>query len=160
MLPYQHKHPVLLPKNSHFTHLIIDDAHIRLLYAGFLATLPYIRRQYWILDGRNVVRNRLRKCLSFKSRPIVQPMGNLPPECLSSSAAFMTTGVDSAGSFYVTSARLHGTTKAVHLKLESELSTPAFVVAYRRFKACRGHPTVIFSDNGTNFIGATIIFGI
>lgn len=95
-------------------------------------------------------------------------MGNLPPERLSSAMAFLTTGVDYAGPFYVTSARLRGavstkaylvvfisfTTKAVHLELASELSTPAFIAAYRRFSARRGNPSVIFSDNGTNFVGA------
>ncbi|XP_045474991.1 uncharacterized protein LOC123680913 [Harmonia axyridis] len=171
LLPYRHKHPVLLPKDNHLTHLIIDDAHYRLLHAGALATHSYIRRRYWILDGRNVVRNRLRKCnrcFSCKPRPLIQPMGNLPPERLSSAMAFLTTGVDYAGPFYVTSARLRGavstkaylvvficfSTKAVHLELASELSTPAFIAAYRRFVARRGHPSVIFSDNGTNFVGA------
>ncbi|XP_045479819.1 uncharacterized protein LOC123684569 [Harmonia axyridis] len=171
LLPYRHKHPVLLPKDNHLTHLIIDDAHYRLLHAGALATHSYIRRRYWILDGRNVVRNRLRKCnrcFSCKPRPLIQPMGNLPPERLSSAMAFLTTGVVYAGPFYVTSARLRGavstkaylvvficfSTKAVHLELASELSTPAFIAAYRRFVARRGHPSVIFSDNGTNFVGA------
>ncbi|XP_045473996.1 uncharacterized protein LOC123680245 [Harmonia axyridis] len=171
LLPYKHKHPVLLPKNHHLTHLIIDDAHYRLLHAGALATHSFIRRRFWILDGRNVVRNRLRKCnrcFSCKPRPLIQPMGNLPPEWLSSAMAFLTTGVDYAGPFYVTSARLRGavstkvylvvficfTTKAVHLELASELSTSAFIAAYRRFVARRGHPSVIFSDNGTNFVGA------
>ncbi|XP_044755003.1 uncharacterized protein LOC123313956 [Coccinella septempunctata] len=168
---YIDKNPVLLPKNDHLTRLIIDDAHLCLLHAGALATHSFIRRRYWILDGGNVVRNHLRKCnrcFSCKPRPLIQPMGNLPPERLSSAAAFLTTGVDYAGPFYVTSARLRGavstkaylvvficfTTKAVHLELASELSTPAFIAAYRRFVALRGHPAVIFSDNGTNFVGA------
>ncbi|XP_045467956.1 uncharacterized protein LOC123676217 isoform X2 [Harmonia axyridis] len=43
-------------------------------------------------------------------------------------------------------------TNAAHLA--SELSTPAFVAEYRRFVARRVHPSVIFSDNGSNFIGA------
>lgn len=171
LLPYHHKHPLLLPKKSHVTRLIIDDTHLRLLHAGALATHSYIRRRYWILDGRNVVRNHLRKCnrcFSCKPRPIIQPIGNLPPERLSSIAPFMTTGVDYAGPFFVTSARLRGAattkaylvvficfaTKAVHLELASDLSTPAFLGAYRRFVARRGHPAVIFSDNGTNFVGA------
>lgn len=50
LLPYRHKHPVLLPKNNHLTHLIIDDAHHRLLHAGALATHSFIRRRFWILD--------------------------------------------------------------------------------------------------------------
>lgn len=44
--------------------------------------------------------------------------------------------------------------KAVHLEVVSELSTPAFLAALNRFVARRGLPCDIYSDCGTNFIGA------
>ncbi len=44
--------------------------------------------------------------------------------------------------------------KAVHLELVTGLTTETFIAALRRFIACRGHPTVIWSDHGTNFVGA------
>ena len=45
-------------------------------------------------------------------------------------------------------------TKAVHLEAVSDLTSEAFIAALRRFSARRGAPRHIFSDNGTNFVGA------
>ena len=46
------------------------------------------------------------------------------------------------------------TVKAVHLEAVSDLTSKAFIAALRCFIACRGHPSFIWSDNGTNFVGA------
>ncbi|XP_038106386.1 uncharacterized protein LOC119766077 [Culex quinquefasciatus] len=45
-------------------------------------------------------------------------------------------------------------TKAAHLELVTDLSTDRFIQALRRFIGRRGLPAEIFSDNGTNFVGA------
>jgi hypothetical protein len=45
-------------------------------------------------------------------------------------------------------------TKAIHLELVSELSTEGYIAALRRFRARRGLCNNIYSDNGTEFIGA------
>lgn len=39
-------------------------------------------------------------------------------------------------------------------ELGNTLSTEDFLMAYQRFTAIRGHPRKIWSDSGTNFIGA------
>lgn len=46
------------------------------------------------------------------------------------------------------------TTKAVHIEIVSELSTEAFIAAFRRFIGRRAIPANVYSDNGTNFVGA------
>ena len=45
--------------------------------------------------------------------------------------------------------------KAVHLELVSDLTTDAFIACLRRFISRRGKPQTIWSDHGTNFIGAS-----
>ena len=47
--------------------------------------------------------------------------------------------------------------KAVHLELVSNLSTESFIACLRRFVAQRGKPSSIWSDHGTNFVGANRI---
>ncbi|XP_066596576.1 uncharacterized protein [Prorops nasuta] len=44
--------------------------------------------------------------------------------------------------------------KAVHIEIVSELTSDAFIAALRRFVGRRGVPAHIYSDNGTNFVGA------
>ena len=44
--------------------------------------------------------------------------------------------------------------RAVHLELLSSLSTVCFLESFRRFIARKGRPSIMFTDNGTNFVGA------
>ena len=46
------------------------------------------------------------------------------------------------------------TLKVVHLELVFNLTTEEFIVALHRFVARRGHPSLTWSNHGTNFIGA------
>ena len=43
--------------------------------------------------------------------------------------------------------------RAVHIELASDLTTDSFINAVTRFLARLGPPTVIYSDNGSNFRG-------
>ncbi|XP_037034254.1 uncharacterized protein LOC119073047 [Bradysia coprophila] len=45
-------------------------------------------------------------------------------------------------------------TKAVHLEVVSDKSTDAFLAAFDRFTARKGHPECCFSDNALTFVGA------
>ena len=44
--------------------------------------------------------------------------------------------------------------KAIRLELVSDLTTGAFIASLRRFVARRGKPSLIWSDHGSNFVGA------
>ncbi len=46
------------------------------------------------------------------------------------------------------------TVKAVHIELVTDLTSQAFLAALKRFISRRGLPSLIWSDNGTNFVGA------
>lgn len=81
---------------------------------------------------------------------------------------FTNTGVDFCGPFYIKEKKYRNqrrvkvyicvficmTIKAIHLEVVSDLSSDGFITALRRFTARRGLPKNIYSDNGTNFIGA------
>ncbi|XP_022837004.1 uncharacterized protein LOC111364391, partial [Spodoptera litura] len=45
-------------------------------------------------------------------------------------------------------------TRAVHIEVVSDLTTEGFLAAFKRFVSRRGHCRHIWSDNGTNFVGA------
>ena len=46
-------------------------------------------------------------------------------------------------------------TRAIHLELVDSLNVESFLLAFRRFIARRGLPSVIISDNATNFKSAS-----
>ncbi|KAF4514244.1 UNVERIFIED_CONTAM: hypothetical protein B566_EDAN019533 [Ephemera danica] len=45
-------------------------------------------------------------------------------------------------------------TRAVHIEIAQSMNTDSFIMALTRFINRRGSPEVIFSDNGSNFVGA------
>ena len=55
-VPLPTKTPVLLPRNEHYTRLLIQDTHERLLHAGISHTLSQVRQTYWIPQERAAVR--------------------------------------------------------------------------------------------------------
>ena len=95
--------------------------------------------------------------------------GQLPLERITPGSVFDKVGVDYAGPLYVKYGMVRRTftrkayiclfvslaVKAVHLELVSDLTTEAFIATLRRFIARRGHPSLIWSDHGTNFVGAS-----
>ncbi|XP_018407682.1 PREDICTED: uncharacterized protein LOC108783580 [Cyphomyrmex costatus] len=170
-LPYSAKYQMLLPANHPFTKLLIENEHSRLLHAGPQATLASIRQKFWPLNGRNIVRLIIRRCIKcFRSNPsIIQPiMGNLPRARVQVSRPFSNVGVDFCGPFHVRESKRRNSrtnksyvaifvclaTKAVHVEMAFDLSAEGFIHVLRRFIGRRGKPSDIYSDNATNFIGA------
>ena len=47
--------------------------------------------------------------------------------------------------------------KAVYLELVSDLPADCFIACLRRFIARRGRPSSVWSDHGTNFVGANCV---
>jgi hypothetical protein len=97
-----------------------------------------------------------------------QQEGQLPLERITPDTVFEKVGIDYAGPFLIKRGHTRKptivkayvclfvslTVKAVHLELVSDLTTEAFIATLRRFIGRRGLPTLIWSDHGTNFIGA------
>ena len=94
-------------------------------------------------------------------------MGDLPSYRVDTAPAFQKVGVDFAGPIMIKQSARRAVpvkgyisvfvcmvTKAIHLEAVEDLSTEAFLGAFQRFVSRRGLPEQVFSDNGTNFVGA------
>lgn len=171
-LPECTKHPIILPHKSHFTYLVIDEAHKRTLHGGPTLMLNHLRTKYWIISAKGLVKAFVRKCVICVRQAAVsktQLMGQLPSCRVKPAKPFLHSGVDFAGPINVRVSKGRGNksykgyislfvcmvTKAIHLEMVSDLTTEGFIAAFKRFVGRRGHVSDIWSDNGTNFIGAS-----
>lgn len=62
-LSYSTMHPVLLPRAHPFTTLIVRDAHARVKHNGVKETLTDVRRRFWVVKGRSLVRAIIHRCI-------------------------------------------------------------------------------------------------
>lgn len=170
-LPFEQKHQILLPQKSHLTNLIIQNEHIRHLHAGAQATLSAVRQHYWPVNGKTAVKIITSKCvLCFRLKPIIaqQLMSDLPSSRVQENRPFLICGVDYCGPFMIRNKNQRGgsnikayiavficfSTKAVHLEVVSDLSTPSFKASLKRLISRRGAINKLYSDNAKNFVGA------
>ena len=161
------KHPAILPKCHRLTRLILTSAHER-AHLGTEWVLSSVRAKYWVPGARNILRGIRRKCIICQrlyDRPSSQKMADLPsPRVQVSTVAFETTGTDLFGPIPVVlgraTVRRYGcvftclSMRAVHLEILHSLETDSFLNGFIRFCARRGYPKVVYSDCGTNFVGA------
>ena len=170
-LSYNRRHPIVLPGFHGVTKLIVYSEHLRLLHAGPTLVCASLSRVYHIVSSRRVVRSITRSCVVCRrvsAKPKPQMLGQLPLDRMIPGSAFDRVGVDYAGPVLIKcgskckpvlfkayiSVFVSFSIKAVHLELVSDLTTATFIAALRRFIARRGKPMVIWSDNGSNFVGA------
>ena len=93
-------------------------------------------------------------------------MGNLPADRLLEEPPFTYCVVDMFGPFLVkgdrkTKKKYRGmftclSSRAVRIETTSNLTTDSFIETLRRLISRRGNVRMIKSDNGTNFVGASI----
>ncbi|GFX98928.1 hypothetical protein TNCV_4301041 [Trichonephila clavipes] len=171
-LRFNSKHPIILPSQHSISELLIKEQHIAHLHAGPTLLAHVLRQSHWIVGSRKLINKCIRKCLKcnkFKtSTTTPQLMGNLPKHHVTLERPFFSCGIDYAGPVLIKCNKGRGTkstkgyialfvclaTKAVHIEAVGDLTTDSFIAALRRFSARRGAPRHIYSDNGTNFVGA------
>jgi hypothetical protein len=170
-LSYSKMHPIILHGLHPMTKRIIEAEHSRLMHAGPTLLMSSLSRRFHVIGLRKAVRSVTRQCVTCKrhsAKPANQLLGQLPAERVTPESVFTRVGVDYAGPFQIKYGHVRKPTvlkayiclfvclavKAVHLELVSDLTTEAFIAALRRFTARRGCPLLIWSDHGTNFVGA------
>lgn len=171
-LPYSTKYPVLLPRSHPLTPLIVQDAHDQVGHNGVKETLTEIRRKFWIVKGRSLVRSTIfitvscakdlkdfysvlhhhhhpcQPSESRRSHPFhIQAWTS---QALSTSVPFGFSRFDKVWICLFTCL----ITRAVHLDITTDLSTETFLRYLKRFAARRGLPHKFLSDNGKTFKAA------
>jgi len=106
-------------------------------------------------------------CRHVSAKPKPQLLGQLHADCLKPGSVFERVGVDYAGPVLLKSKPVHKpklvkayisvsvclSVKLVHLEIVSDLTSEAFLGDLRRFISHRGNSHIMWSDNGTNFVG-------
>ena len=164
--PFHPKEHLLLSLKSILTKLLLRTLHYKHKHPGPSTLLAIVAEKYHIPGAKAYLKLVSRQCIVCQrayARPTCQRMGLLP-----SLRAIDKTGIDFAGSFTIRHGnprkpvriKVYGVlfvcfvTRAVHLELCTNLSTEAFLATFSRFCCRRGTPSHLFTDNGTNFIGA------
>ena len=132
-----------------------------------------MRERFWVLRGRETVKNILRHCIVCRRYEIATcktpQFADLPNHQVSEDPPLSHTGLDFTRPLYVRGNRSrveHGehnhdkvyvclftcaSTRAVHLELTRGLNVQDFLLPFRRFASRRGLPATIQSDNAKTF---------
>jgi hypothetical protein len=165
-IPRESKHPIIVPKNNHISNLIVRYYHQISAHAGREHVLSLLRERFWIVGARIMVKRILNNCVDCRKRQGPrgeQKMADLPKDrVIPNNPPFTFVGVDCFGPFLVKKGRSlvkrYGVLftclmiQAIHIEIAYSLDTDSFLQSMRRFIARRGHPEVMRSDNGTNFV--------
>jgi hypothetical protein len=167
-LHYGVKHPIILPKYSHVTELIIRHIHDMIHHQGRSMTVNALRSNgFWVVGCSEAVSSVIRKCVVCKRHRILDPvqkMADLPKPRVEPAPPFLFAGIDCFGPFYAKDGRKESkryglivtclASRAVHLELLEDMSTDSLINALRNTMAIRGYIQEIRCDNGSNFVGA------
>ena len=141
---------MMLRKESHFTKLIVLQAHENVFHSGLERTLANARLNYWIIKGRQFVKKELKQCYVCK---LIQGKFLLPPKTPVASFRvnccypFEATGLDYAGQLDANKGNDNelrkcyillftcATVRAVHLEITRDFPSKSLVLVIRRFIA-------------------------
>ena len=167
-LPHTLKNPVILPKSSHISSLIISHVHERTHHSARGITLNELHSSgYWIVSGNAMVRQFISKCVTcrhLRGSQGEQKKADFPKSRIEPAPPFTYCGVDFFGPWHIQRGRTVMkryralftclASRAVHIEVADSLETDSFINALRRFICRWGSVREIRCDRGTNFIGA------
>lgn len=171
-IPFDAKHQIIMPKDHPVSILLIKYYHQCYFHAGTSLLISLLRQRYWIVNARNSIKKQIHQCIKCfrqKGQTMTQIMGDLPKSrTLENVAPFTHTGIDYAGPLMIKEDKSRKaksykgyivlfvcfSTKSIHIEIVKDLTTVRFLEALCRFVSRRGYPSIIYTDHGTNFIGA------
>ncbi|XP_062544887.1 uncharacterized protein LOC134211735 [Armigeres subalbatus] len=167
-LPPSAKNHIILPQKHHVTKLILQHYHERFYHQKFETVIAAIRQKFWVVNIRVALKNVRKQCQFCKNtrtKPIPPLMAPLPEfRTTPHMKVFTYTGVDYFGPMIISIGRRTEkrwgalftclVTRAVHIEVAFDLSTDSFFLCLMNLQHLRGRIAELYSDNGTNFIGA------
>ncbi|XP_055603799.1 uncharacterized protein LOC129752034 [Uranotaenia lowii] len=164
------KNPIILPKDSHISWLIVQHYHVRFYHRNHRTVLNELKQRFRIIPKLaslyKKVQSACQVCKNMRAAPHPPPMSDLPVSRVSAfTRPFSYVGVDYFGPLNVTVKRSTEkrwgvlitclTVRAIHIEIAHSLSAQSCIMALRNFMGRRGIPIQIVSDRGTNMIGAS-----
>lgn len=159
----------VLPLVAWVSTLLAQESH-KANHEGVAGTLLRMRKKAWVIKGRRLAKKMVDSCVicrKNKAKQCQQIMADLPLERTGPATPFEFTTMDLFGPYEVkdevkkrTRLKVWGivfccmASRAIHTEVVSDMSSEGFLLAYKRFTALRGHPRKLWSDPGTNFVGA------
>ena len=144
-IPYQAKHPAILPKKHDIVPLILLHLHQRQNHSGVEHILTELRQRFGIkvTSALKKISKSCHVCIKHNAKPDPPLMASLPQSRLQAfTPPFYNAGVDSFGPLLVKERRStvkhYGclftrlVTRAVHLEIAHSLETDSFIMALRR----------------------------
>lgn len=170
-LPYDFKHPIILPKSHETVDAIAREYHERNGHVGTECVINRLRACFWIIGARQAVIRAVKRCLyclKLKAKPYNPAEGNLPNFRTTLVRPFQHVGADCFGPIEVR--RRNGTkhkidvvifvclaTHAIYMKRLNTMTTNEMIVAVQELWSRRGPVETMVSDNGRNFFGCSNI---
>lgn len=163
--------PILLPKQSNLTKMIIRDAHVKSAHSGCYSLLTSLRRKFWVLNFFSTVKRVLRECVicrRLNARPVklnqspYRDFRVMPP-----SEPFKFLFMDYLGPITTKTPTKSKVwllcltclwSRAVNLVICPDLSVKSFLRAFQIHVFQQGMPSKVFSDSGSQLVaGAKLI---
>lgn len=167
---YDQINPIILPRGSKITELYVMHHHLTNKHLFHKNTIALIKQRFHISHMYTYVKKTIKEncyyCLIRKTRPKAPMMGDLPKERICAyEPPFSYCMYDLAGPFKTKTSRnvtaeryvlVYSclTTRGIHLELIEDLSANSTLNALQCIVNLRGKPSIIYSDNGTNFVAA------
>lgn len=111
-LPYDERHPFILPKKQHVSTLLVRHYHQSVAHQGRHLTKGLLRSAgVWIIGARKLLSSVIYQCVTcrkLRGKPAEQKMANLPKDRLSIEPPFTSVGIDVFGPWSVVSRKTRG----------------------------------------------------
>ena len=161
--------PILLPKNSKMTEMIIFELHIKFSHAGCYSLLGELRKRFWIIHYFSLVKKIVRSCVickRYNSRSIKLNQNSyrdfrIQPNFIPFSYVYF----DYFGPYYVmindTKCKIYILcitcmfTRAVNLKVSLDMTVSEFLRSFMLHIFEYGLPQFVVSDLGSQLVAGS-----